>query len=170
MLRRIIVMTFAFLIATGAGAVFLPTAALFDSATREAGFDATIAGFVAIIDNMMQDGSPDFAVSALGFVFWAVFIGVCAAPLAIAALIGEVAGVASWTWYVGASALLAAASPWIARASRGLASAHRASSLEGRFALLFFLTGAVTGSIYWFIAVRGSRREKRGPPLALIDR
>jgi hypothetical protein len=167
MLRRLIVMVFGFLIATGVGAVFLPMAAFVDPATREAGFEAAIAGFVAIFDNLMLDSSPDIAVSAMGFVFWAVLVGVCVAPLAIAALIGEVAGVSAWTWYAGASALLAAASPWIARASRGLENAQRASPLEARFALLFFLTGAVTGSVYWLIAVRGSRRARRDPPPAL---
>jgi hypothetical protein len=157
-------MIFAFLIAAGVGAVFLPVAALFDPAMREIGFDATIAAFVGIIDDLAWDGSPDVAASAVSFVLWAVFVGVCAAPLAMAALIGEVAGVTGWAWYAGASGALAAASPWIARASRGLENAHRASPLEARFALLFFLTGVVTGSVYWLIAVRAARRDRRDPP------
>jgi hypothetical protein len=148
MFRRLIVIVFGFLIATGVGGIFLPIAAFFDPVTREAGFDATMAGYFAIVDELMRDGSPEIAVSAVGFVFWAVFIGVCVAPLAIAALIGEVARVSAWTWYAGASAFLAAASPWIARASRGLENAQRASPLEARFALLFFLTGVVTGTVY----------------------
>ena len=83
------------------------------------------------------------------------------APLALAALIGEIAGARSWSWYVGVTGFLAAASPWIARATRGLAQAHRPSPLEMRIAALFFLTGALTGWIYWLIA-RPGRHEGRG--------
>jgi hypothetical protein len=162
MIRRFLVMVFACLIATGVGAIFLPVAALFDPTTREAGFQASLAAFFAIIDDIDRYDAPNFAASAISFLFWAVVVGVCAAPLAIAALIGEVANARSWTWYAGASALLAAASPWIARASRGLENVHRGNAVEGRFALLFFLTGVVTGTVYWLIAVRGARPEQ--PP------
>jgi hypothetical protein len=165
MFRRLIVMTFGFLIATGVGAIFLPLAALFDPTTREAGFDATAAAFVALIDELSAYDPPYFAPSAMSFLFWAIFVGVCAAPLAVSALIGEVANVGAWTWYAGASGLLAAAAPWIARASRGLENAHRGNAVEARFALLFFLTGVMTGSVYWLIAVRRSRIGERAPPL-----
>jgi hypothetical protein len=166
MIRRLVVMTFGFLIATGVGAIFLPVAALFDPATREAGFDVTMAAIFTYIDDLVLYDAPYFAPSALSLLFWAVFVGVCAAPLAVAALIGEVANVASWTWYACASGLLAAAAPWIARASRGLENAHRGNALEARLALLFFLTGVVTGTVYWLVAVRKSRSEARHPPPA----
>jgi hypothetical protein len=156
MLRRLVIMTFGFILAAGAGALFLPIAALFDPVTRDLGLEATIAGFFATLGNLAQDGEANAAIWALGFVFWAAMIATCVAPLAIASLIGEVAGVRAWAWYAGASGFLAAASPWIARAARGLERARSANALEGRFALLFFLTGTVTGSIYWFIAVRGA--------------
>jgi hypothetical protein len=69
-------------------------------------------------------------------------------------LIGEIAGARSLVWYSGVSAALAGASPWIARAAMGLDRAREASPLELRIALLFFLTGAVAGAIYWLIAAR----------------
>jgi hypothetical protein len=76
------------------------------------------------------------------------------------ALVGEVAGVRAYTWYAGATALIAAAAPTILRAARGGGRLAEASPAEGRFALLFFLAGALTGTIYWLIAVRG--RQPRG--------
>jgi CBS domain containing-hemolysin-like protein len=157
MLRRLIVMTFGFLIASGVGAVFLVVSALFDPATREAGLVSVMTGLFALVDDALDGVDPGQALSALGFVIWAVIVATCAAPLAIAALIGEVAGARSFVWYSGVSGLLAGASPWIARAARGLERAQSVSEAEGRLALLFFLTGALTGAIYWLIAAPAPR-------------
>jgi len=160
LLRRTVVMSFGFVVAASVGALFLPLAALFDPVVREVGLDAAASGFFAALDDAMQDGDPAVGVAVLGFVFWSILIAVCALPLAVSALIGEIAGVRSWVWYVAASGFLAAASPWIARATRGLAQAHRASPLELRIAALFFLTGAMTGWIYWLIARPGPHEAK----------
>lgn len=161
MLRRLIVISFGFVVAAAAGSIFLGVGALFDAATREAGFAATMSGVFAAVDEALRDGAPEQAISALGFILWAIVIAACVAPLAVAALIGELAGVRAWTWYAGACAVLAAASPWIARAAKGLDRAGQASPMEGRIALLFFLTGTVTGTIYWLIAGRGAGRRPR---------
>jgi CBS domain containing-hemolysin-like protein len=159
MLRRLIVMTFGFLIASGVGAVFLVVSAMFDPATREAGLVSVMASLFSAFDDALDGGDPGQAFSALGFIIWAVIVATCAAPLAIAALIGEAAGARSFIWYSGVSGLLAGASPWIARAARGLERAQSISEAEGRLALLFFLTGALTGAIYWLIAAPSPRPE-----------
>ena len=151
-------MSFGFIVAASAGALLLPLAALFDPVIRQLGLDAAASALFAALDD---DGDPAAGVAALGVVFWSILLAVCALPLAAAALIGEIAGARNWFWYVGVSGFLAAASPWIARATRGLAQAHRASPLELRIAALFFLTGAATGWIYWLIA-RPGRREGLG--------
>lgn len=158
MLRRIVVMIFGYLIAAGAGAMFLLFSALFDPATRELGLASVMAGLFSAFDAALADGDPTQAVSAIGFVIWAVVIATCAAPLAIAALVGEAAGARSLVWYSGASGLLAGASPWIARAAKGLERAQAMTEAEGRIAVLFFLTGALTGAIYWLIAAPAPRR------------
>lgn len=164
LLRRILVMIFAFLVAASAGALFLPLAALFDPLVREVGFEAAASGFFAVLDQAAREGDPASGVAALGAVFWVILIAVCVAPLAFAALLGELAAIRNWAWYVGVSGFLAAASPWIARATRGLARSAHASPLEIRIALLFFLTGASTGAIYWLIAVRHARDSDAQPP------
>jgi hypothetical protein len=151
-------MFFGFVVAAAAGMVFLPIAALFDPAIREVGAAFSLAGFFAVFD-ALNEGAPDETFAALGFFLWAVGVAMCVAPLAVAALLGEMAGVTAYTWYAGVSALLAAAAPWIARAAYGLDGAGQMSDLEGRFALLFFLTGTLAGSVYWLIAVRGRSKE-----------
>jgi len=150
-------MGFGFLLAASLGAVFLPIAALMDPAVREAGFDVVLRGFFRVLDETARGGDPGFGLESLGFVFWPILVAVCAAPLAFAALIGEIAGARGWAWYVGASGLLAAASPWIARGARAVASAAPPSPEELRVLALFFLTGALTGLFYWLVAVRGAQ-------------
>jgi hypothetical protein len=157
-MRRIVVMAFGFVLAVGAGAIFLIVSALFDSATREAGFAAAMSGIFALIEEDASAGGLEDPLTTFGFIVWAIIIATCAAPLAVAALIGEIAGARSLLWYSGVSATLAGASPWIARAAKGLDRAREASPLEIRIALLFFLTGALTGVIYWLIAAPRSAR------------
>ncbi len=168
LLRRLTLMIFGFVTASGVGAMFLVVAAFFDPATRDAGFSATMAGVFAIIEEALREGAPENAFAAFWHVIWAVVIATCVAPLAIAALIGEIAGARSIVWYSGVSALLAGASPWIARAAKGLERAQSMSALESRIALLFFLTGALTGALYWLIAAPAAARAPRnaqvGPP------
>jgi hypothetical protein len=152
MLRRLVMVIFGFLVAVASGALFLPLAALFDAELREAGLAATLAGFFALVDASMMGDAPDVAVGTFFHILRAALIASCVAPLGVAALIGEVARVRAWVWYAGASGFLAAASPWIARVAMGSPRAGQMSPLEGRVALLFFLTGVVTGSISWLIA------------------
>lgn len=159
-MRRLIVMCFGFVIAVGVGAVFMLISALFDPSTREMGFTLLVAELFAMADRAFEGQDPENAFAALGFVAWAVVIATCAAPLAVAALVGEAAGARSFVWYSGVSGLLAGASPWIARAARGLERAQSVTEAEGRLALLFFLTGALTGAIYWLIAAPGSDRPR----------
>lgn len=158
MLRRLIVISFGFVIAAAVGMIFLLFALFLEAATPDGALAATLTNLFAAAFDLLENDSADEAIAALGFVLWAAGIVICAAPLAIVALIGEAAGIRAYTWYAGASALLAASSPWIARAARGSARAGEMNALEGRIALLFFLTGALTGSIYWLIAARSEKR------------
>ncbi|MGA9601134.1 MAG: hypothetical protein WBS22_12940 [Methylocystis sp.] len=158
LLRRILAMGFGFVLAASCGALFLPIAALADQTVREAGFEAALRGLFAMLDETARDGDPAAGFEALRLVFWAILIAVCVAPLALAALVGEIAGARGWSWYVGASGFFAAASPWIARGARAQASVRPPSQMELRILGLFFLTGALTGFVYWLFAVRGDRR------------
>ncbi len=69
----------------------------------------------------------------------------------IAVLIGEIARVRSSLWYAGATGVLAASVPWLARAAFHTQKAVSASPEELRFAFVFFLTGAASGFVFWLI-------------------
>ena len=157
MVRRFFVVAFGFILAASIGAIFLALGSLIDPTTREVGLQASISGFFAMMDEAFADGAPEQAFFAFGAMIGAVFVATCIAPLVVAAVVGELAGLRAWSWYAGACAFLAAASPWIARATKGLARAGQITPLESRVALLFFLTGMVTGSIYWLVAARGAQ-------------
>lgn len=164
MIRRILVMAFGFVLAIGVGAIFLLVLALLDPATREAGFEAALSGAFASIEDDMSAGGLSDPVAKFGFIVWAIIIATCVAPLAVAALIGELAGARSLLWYSGVTATFAGASPWIARAAKGLDRAGDANPLELRIALLFFITGAVSGAIYWLIAAPSAPKPAQFEP------
>lgn len=161
MIRRIIVMAFGFLLAVGVGAIFLLVSSLLDPAMREAGVEAALSQLFAFINDDMRVDELNDPLATFGVIIWAIVIATCVAPLAVAALIGEIAGARSLLWYSGVSGTLAGASPWILRAAKGLERARDASPLELRIALLFCLTGALSGAIYWLIAAPSAREPAR---------
>ena len=80
-------------------------------------------------------------------------------PLVVVALVGEVARVGAGLWYLIGTGSLAAAMPFILRASLRT-GALAPNGTEQRFLLLFFLTGALGGSLYWLVAGRGAMRGR----------
>ncbi|MGH6801561.1 MAG: hypothetical protein ACRECZ_09140, partial [Methylocella sp.] len=88
-----------------------------------------------------------------GFV-WMAVVTVCAVPVVAAASIGEVARTRALSWYAGATGLAAASAPWLIRAALHLPRAADYNFVELRFALVFFLAGLVSGSVYWLLAGR----------------
>ena len=151
MLRRLLVTGFAFLTASCSGVLVLAIGLIFDPTVRETGLVAAVNGIFYILDETMRTGDPSNLVDP--FFAAARAIAVCVAPLAFAVLIGEAMGLRPLAWYSGVSGVLAGASPWIARAAMGLEQTREATAIETRIALLFFMTGALTGALYWLIAV-----------------
>ena len=160
MIARIIVIIAALAVAVAVALVFLPIAAFVDPVTRAAAAAFSVFGifdlFVAAFSwpNAQPQGTAFF------YALWTVAVMICVAPVLIVALIGEAARTASGLFYVVTTGLVAAGLPWILRA-RHLGAARvgtDAGALEARLALLFFLTGACSGMIYWLIAGRGARR------------
>ena len=91
MLRRLIVIAFAFLIASCAGVFLLVMAALFDPATRETGLIVAMNGIFYIFDEALKSGDPSDTIAAFFEGARVIAIAVCVAPLAVAAAIGNVA-------------------------------------------------------------------------------
>lgn len=160
MLARLFLVPLGFVLAAALETIFLPLAALFDPATRAAGFALGHAGFFALMD-AATGGDGDLA--AFGTALSIGFVAIGLVPLAIVSLMGEVFGVRAGLWYVLGTGALAAAMPFVLRASLRTGT-FGASPAEQRFLLLFFLTGAVGGGLYWLVAGRGALGGRRKMP------
>jgi len=162
LIARTIVIIAALAVAIAAGLVFLPVAALVDPVTRAAAAAFSVCRIFALLVASFSWVGPDRAAGAFVLALWTIAVTICVAPVVVVALIGEVAGIASGLWYVAATGLLAAGLPWIVRARHfGPAGADAAAgAVEGRLALVFFLTGALSGFLYWLSPGAG-RRERR---------
>ena len=79
---------------------------------------------------------------------------VCAVPVIAVVSIGEVAKVRALSWYAGATGLAAASAPWLMRAVLHLPRAADVNFAELRFAIVFFIAGLISGSVYWLLAGR----------------
>ena len=161
-IRRWLVLIFALGLGISAAVIFLPIALFSDPLLREiVDTLATdrIEAFVMLF--MSPDAVAGFAGGALAIV-WMAMIAICVAPVTIAGVIGEAAGIRSIFWYVGATGLLAGAMPWILRAAKGTGggSAGAGDALaragELRLSLIFLLTGLVAGLVYWLVAGRNT--------------
>jgi amino acid permease len=155
-LRRLTGVIFAIGVAIGAGILLLPLVAAVDPVTRSSGFALMQLAVAAIIDTAVEEGGDNSSVAELTGFMWMVVAAVCVAPLVTVALVGEAARVRSFAWYSGATGIGAASAPWVIRAALSLPRAVNYNSTELRFALVFFLTGVISGSVYWFLAGRGA--------------
>jgi CDP-diglyceride synthetase len=165
LLRRLVTLVVALVVAVAAAIIFLPLAALVDPTTREIG--ATLSGFAVLaLLNTLFDAGPAPALDGVALAFQTAILSICAVPIIITALIGELAKVRSWIWYAIATGSLAAALPFVMRLSLATQTSPSPlrQSAEMRFSLLFFLTGVLAGLIYWSIAGRaaGSDRDDNG--------
>ncbi len=154
-----LLLIFAGLICAAAGAaISLPFLAFIDPLVREAILSFFMGSLLTVF------GTAPGPAEATGFLMALMrgsTLAICVGPVALAALIGELARLRSLLCYACCSGLIAAAMPfdlhpW-AEAERGEAAPERAAMmLEIRFMLLFFVVGLVAGSIYWLIAGRNA--------------
>jgi hypothetical protein len=150
---------FAGLICASAGAaISMPFLAFIDPLVREAIISIFMGSLLTVFGG---SSGPADAAGLLRELMRGSTLAICIAPVALAALIGELGRLRSWLWYACCSGLIAAAMPFdlhpLAEAERGEASPERAAMmLEIRFMLLFFVVGLVAGSIYWLIAGRNA--------------
>ncbi len=158
--RRLFGVTFAIGVSVGAGLLILPLVAFVDPVTRSSGFALMQLAVAAIIDASEVEGSDNAALAALTSFMWMAVATVCVAPLVTVALIGEAARVRALAWYSAATGTGAASAPWLIRAALRLPRAADYSLTELRFALIFFLTGVISGAIYWFLAGRSADRRR----------
>ncbi|WP_210496530.1 hypothetical protein [Microvirga antarctica] len=154
MVRYLLLLPFALLIAIGASSLFLMIASVVDPVMAVLTGDTLLVGFQAFVDEVFSAEDPGPIVrSAFETVGRIVFTLLVFPPLLVT-LISEVIRARSALWYAGATGALTAAIPWILRGS-----ARGGSPAELHVSLVLFLTGAVAGLIVWAIAGRDSRRS-----------
>jgi hypothetical protein len=153
-MRRLLVMILGLAIAIAAGFVFLLAAGMTLPETRDLAFDLTRLSIFVTAAGMAQSGAPDQVAGQFAFALWLLTTAILVAPPALAALMGELAGWRSFAWYGGASGLLAAAIAFL-----GHPGTRATSAAENKIMLLLFVTGAISGLVYWAIAGRSTGRS-----------
>jgi hypothetical protein len=163
-LRRVLIVGVGLLCAATLAFILLPVAIIVDPQIGGGKPDWLVAGIVA---GILQMGDPERLTASFLFV-WTAMMTVCALPLVITGLTGEVARVRSWLWYAAGTGLVSAALPPAIRMGLGSSALRRETDaatqvLEHRLLLLVFLTGVVSGTLYWLIAGRtaGDRGDIR---------
>jgi hypothetical protein len=150
-MRRVLIVLIGLLLAVVAGMLFLAIGGLAFPATREFAADLTITGVVSTLGALATADSPDRVWGVFVVAFWTLTAALLVLPPLVSALVGEAAGVRSFVWYAGCAGLLTAALAWW-----GHASGQGPDRAEMSLLTLLFLTGAVSGLVYWAVAGRAA--------------
>jgi hypothetical protein len=161
MFARLILTIVGLACASAAALLFLPVAVLVDPLVQNTASHVPVNHWFDILEGLFSDDDPQDAAATFVQLIWSIGMLVCVVPVTITALIGSVARARSYLFYAGLTGALAAAMPWILRASRFADRGSQISSAEGHLTLILFLTGIVAGTIYWLISGRGDDRPSR---------
>ena len=160
-LGRLLFWIVGLILAIPAGAIALALGVLNEPAARETIARLGLAAFATVFRIAAEGGDPQPLVETLFLGFWTLSTVLVIAPVTLVSAIGEIAGARSFLLYGGATALLTAAIPWIARGGVGDPTAL---SAEGRLTAILFVTGAVAGMVYWAVAGRSAGRVTPAAP------
>ena len=157
-ISRFLVIFAGLLCAAAVAAVSIPVLAFFDPLVREAMIWVVMGKLLTVFE--ATPGPPN-AEALLMELVRASTLAICIAPVALAALIGELGRLRRWIWYACWSGLIAAAMPfdlhpWAEAERNAGAQEPDVMTLELRFMLLFFIVGMIAGTIYWLIAGRNA--------------
>jgi hypothetical protein len=140
--------------------VALPLLLVFDSLKSETNW---LSIFMDLAETAYDDLDSEDATSGLAGFVWIAAFAICVLPVTAMALIGELGRLRTARWYIIGSGLIAALMPWLARAILNLEEVGQVTPLEARLALLFFVSGAAGGLVYWFVAgLREPRQIRSG--------
>jgi hypothetical protein len=155
-LGRLVLWLVGLVLAIPAGAIALALGVLNEPAARETIARLGLAAFEAIFTIAAAGGDPDRVIESLLVGFWTLSTVLVVAPVTLVSAVGEIAGARPFLLYGGATALLTAAIPWLARGGTGDAAAL---SAEGRLTAVLFVTGAAAGLVYWAVSGRSAGRN-----------
>ncbi len=162
-LRPALALLLALVIAPAAGLVVLPVLVLVDPVTRDAALAVGQLLLEVLGEAELDPSAGEEAGAFLAFLYVAV-VAIVYFPLLLVAGLGALTKLGSWTFFSVATGAVTVAMPWILRSAFHVPRAGAASAAEMRFALVLFLTGVVTGSVYWLVLrTFGGAGDRRAP-------
>ncbi|WP_262030345.1 hypothetical protein [Microvirga sp. Mcv34] len=153
MIRWLLLIPFALLIAIGASGTFLLIASIVDPVMNMLTGDTVFVGFWSLLDAVFSADDPGPVVTDAFLAVGRIVFTLLVFPPLMIAIVSEVLGMRSLLWYTLATGILTAAVPWILRGA-----ARVGSPAELHVSLVLGLTGAVAGLVYWAIVGRNSDR------------
>ena len=157
MIRWLLLLPFALLIAIGASIFFLMVASMIDPVMATLTGDTLLVGFWSFVDAVFSADDPEPIVTEAFLAVGRLVFTLLVLPPLLVAVISEVLGLRNVVWYAAAMGVLTAAVPWILRGA-----ARVGSPLELHVSVVLGLTGAVAGLVYWAIAGQGAGRSPQG--------
>lgn len=151
MIRWLLLIPFALLIAIGASGTFFLIATIVDPVMAMLTGDTLFVGFWSLVDAVFAAEDPGPIVADAFLAVGRIMFTLLIFPPLLIAIVSEVLGMRGLIWHALATGVLTAAVPWILRGS-----ARIASPAELHVSLVLGLTGAVAGFVYWLIAGRNS--------------
>jgi hypothetical protein len=165
LIGRLLLLVVALAIAIPFGTIALAIGVAVEPAARELAGALGFATLWSIVADLAAGEPPDERAVALFTAFSAAVFALLVAPPALVAIIGEVLGWRAFLWYALATGAVTAALPWAGRARGGLSRISEAAlQAEARITFILFVTGAVTGWVYWLIAGRSAGRRPQVYP------
>jgi hypothetical protein len=159
--RLLLIIPLALIIAIGAGGFFLMLATVVSPALAQMVFAAMNAFADTVFGLAFNGEDPSDLAIAASWQGFKLMAAILIMPVVITAIVSELFRVGSGLFQMTLSGVLASALP---AAIIGLN--RLPTSTETRVLAAFFLTGVVTGAVYWVIAGRGAAEAVTLPKTA----
>ncbi|MXQ13416.1 hypothetical protein [Microvirga makkahensis] len=165
MIRWLLLVPFALLIAIGMSSVFFFIASMVDPLMATLTGETLFVGFWNLVDAVFSSDDPGPIVAEAMLTVGRIMFTLLVLPPLVIAVTGEALKMRSLFWYALATGVLTAAVPWILRGA-----ARVANPAELHVSAILGLTGAVAGFVYWVIAGRdaGGRTPPPPPPASSL--
>jgi hypothetical protein len=158
---RLVVVAFGLLLAIAAATLVLFLSAVLDPVMALLTAELMHAGAWALADAIEWSQDADLVLGGAAAGLARMAAAILVAPSVLVALAGEVLGWRRLAWQAGATAVITAAMPWLARPSARLASPD-----EVHVTLVLGLAGAAAGFVYWLVAGRSAGGPRAARPIA----
>ncbi|WP_134500912.1 hypothetical protein [Microvirga pakistanensis] len=159
MIRWLLLVPFALLIAIGMSSMFFFIASMVDPLMATLTGETLFVGFWNLVDAVFSSDDPGPIVAEAMLAVGRIMFTLLVLPPLVIAVTGEALKMRSLLWYALATGVLTASVPWILRGA-----ARVANPAELHVSAILGLTGAVAGFVYWAIAGRDAGGRGAPPP------